>query len=181
MAGNTTLEPWTFTLVAHENKIGTIHANNIMWFKSFLFWWQGKRHRALQCDTALSVCLCVFVAYWTLKMRIVAFTQVDRYFPSVNCMQSADNKPSIAQRVKRAWASLFCSRRKRTGHTLAAFIRFGLNKKHNRYLGFLIHYKMNWDNRILFWTFWICFSTGIQLWLQLHSCKLDKCFFFFFN
>lgn len=77
-----------------------------MWFSHFYF---GGRGRGIVRFTVilLCLCLCVFVAYWTLKMRIVAFTQVDRYFPSVNCMQSADNKPSIAQRVKRAGLPYF--------------------------------------------------------------------------
>lgn len=132
-----------------------------MWFSHLHF---GGRGRGDVRFSVILLCLCVFVAYWTLRMRIVAFTQVDRYFPSVNCMQSADNKHSIAQRVKRARASLFCSRRKRTGQTLAAFITLLLDKKYTRFLGFRTHCIMNWDNISLYnmvLYYLICFFTGM--------------------
>lgn len=55
-----------------------------------------------------------------LKRELRPFTQAVCNFPSVNCMQSTDNKHSISQCEKRASTSLFCSRRKRKDATLVA-------------------------------------------------------------
>lgn len=97
LAGNTvtmTLDPWTFTLVAHENKIGTIHAYNILWFSHIYFDGRGRCNVYFLTDTRVCVCVCVSMAFWTLKMRIVAFTQVLTTSPRwTACNQLTINTP----------------------------------------------------------------------------------------
>lgn len=70
---------------------------------------------------------CEHAAFPKAQTRFRPFTQVVCNFPSVNCMQSTDNKHSISQREKRASTSLFCSRRKRKDATLVA----SQNRGHN--------------------------------------------------
>lgn len=109
----------------HENMFGTDHAcysnshSDTMWASTAGYSFQIV---ALVLGHATLCCTLWVCSLWPS-------TQAAHNFPSVDCMQSTDNKRSVSQLDERTCTSLFCSKRKSEDETLVASQNWGHNMK----------------------------------------------------